>query len=316
MRIYYVVNGVFRSGGQHANLNHVLGLRRLGYDARFLIVPPPGQPAAPQFPPGLDAPWTADAGEPGRGDIVVVGEMFGAGALAVNDSPARKVLHNQGPYFTFRAFIDLGALRSWGCEAIIAPGVFAAHMLGRMGWDRSLYVVRPALDPVFAAAGGAGAHKNLSIATMANRRPDELRLIRGILRSRRPDLASVPWFDIRGLTREAVAHEMATREIFLALGQMEGLGLPPLEAMAAGALVVGFTAGGGQEYAAPDNGDWFDEGQHFEIAAALIRLLDGLLSGERYEARRAAGRARAAEFSVETFERGLASAWRELAGPP
>ncbi len=151
---------------------------------------------------------------------------------------------------------------------------------------------------------------------MANRRPDEMRLIMGIVRSRRPDLASVPWFDILGLPREQVARQMASREIFLSLGRLEGLGLPPLEAMAAGTLVVGFKAGGGQEFATSDNGDWFEEDQHFEIASAVIRLLDGLLSGERYEARRAAGRARAAEFSQATFEMGLAAAWRELAGPP
>lgn len=316
MRIFYVTNGVFVTGGQRVNLDHVLTLRRLGYDARFLIVPAPGQAADPRFPSGQEAPWSADVGALTMDDIVVVGEMFGAGALAVNDAPARKVLHNQGPYFTFKAFVDLGALRSWGCEAIITPSVFAAHMVGRMGWDRSLMVVRPAIDPVFAATGAAGLHKNLSIATMGNRRPEELRLIMGILRSRRPDLASVPWYDIRGLSRGEVARQMASREIFLTLGHMEGLGLPPLEAMAAGALVVGFTAGGGQEYAAPDNGDWFDEGQHFEIAAALTRLLDALLSGERFEARRAAGRARAAEFSPEVFEMGLAAAWKELAGPP
>ncbi len=316
MRIYYVANGIFRSGGQRVNLEHVLGLRRLGYDARFLIVPPTGEAAAPVFPGGVEAPWTPDAGEPGLDDVVVVGEMFGAGALAVMDSPARKVLHNQGPYFTFKAFVDLGALRRWGCEAIITNSAFAAHMLMRMRWDRAIYVVRPALDPVFAAIDAEGLHRNLSIATMANRRPDELRLIMGIVRSRRPDLASVPWFDIQGLPRDQVARQMASREIFLSLGRMEGLGLPPLEAMAAGALVVGFKAGGGQEYAAPDNGDWFDEDQHFEIASAIIRLLDGLLSGERFEARRAAGRARAGEFSQATFETGLAAAWAEIAGPP
>jgi glycosyltransferase involved in cell wall biosynthesis len=249
-------------------------------------------------------------------DIVVVGEMFGAGAIAVRDTPARKVLHNQGPFYTFKAFTDLTALRAWGCEAIITPSVFAAHMVSRMGWDRPLFAVHPALDPVFAAAGAAGGPRHLRIATIANRRPDELRLIHGIVRSRRPDLARLPWYDIRGASRAEVARQMAASEIFLALGHLEGLGLPPLEAMAAGALVVGFYGGGGQEYATAENGDWFQDGAHFEIAQTLIRRIDQLRGGETFAVRRAAGRQTVEDFSQEAFETGLAAAWRTIAGPP
>ncbi len=139
LRIYYVTNGVFESGAPRVNLDHVLALRRLGYDARCLIVPAPGQAPMPNFTEGVQVPWTADVAEPGLDDILVVGESFRLGALAVNDSPARKVLHNQGPYFTFKAFVDLGALRQWGCEAIITTSVFSAHMLMRMRWDRAMY---------------------------------------------------------------------------------------------------------------------------------------------------------------------------------
>lgn len=314
MRIYYVSDGRLTGGAGRVTLEHVRALRRFGYDARLLRAKTSTGVPAHNSPD--DLPVVLDPTEPGLDDIVVLGESDGPGALALNDSPARKVLHNQAPYLTFKAFVDMGALRRWGCEAILTTGVFSAHMLMRLRWDRPLYVVRPALDPAFAAAGAEGLRRNLSIATMASRRPDELRLIMGIVRSRRPDLASVPWFDIAGLSHAEVARQMASREIFLSLGRLEGLGLPPLEAMAAGALVVGFTAGGGQEFATPDNGDWFEDGQHFEIASALIRLLDGLLKGDGFEARRAAGRARAAEFSQATFEMGLAAAWRELAGPP
>lgn len=312
MRIFYVTQGVHRTGGQFVNLDHVATLRRLGHDARFLFVnDEPG--FAPEFPAGLESPWQRGAGGLTADDIVSVGEMFGAGAFAVRDTPARKVLHNQGPYYTFSAFPDVPSMERWGAEAMILPSGFAADMVRRLGWTRPTHVVRPALDPVFAAAAGP---RRLAIAATVNRRPQEWRLIRGILRSLRPDLAGVPWIEIRGMTRAQVAQAMAGSEIFLALGEREGLGLPPLEAMATGALVVGFTGGGGREYATPANGDWFEEGAYVEIAETLARRIDELRAGESFEARRAAGRATAASFGREAFEAQLAAAWAAIAGPP
>jgi glycosyltransferase involved in cell wall biosynthesis len=230
------------------------------------------------------------------------------------NAPARKVLHNQGPFYTFLAFSDLDAIRRWGAEAMILPSGFAAAMVAKMGWERPAHVVRPALDPVFARAGGGP--RTLRIAAIPNRRPQEWRLLRGILRSQRPDLAHVPWIEIRGVARSEVARAMAGSEIFLATGLLEGLGLPPLEAMATGALVVGFHGGGGQEYATPENGDWFDDGAYFEIAATLAARLDQLAAGEAFAARRAAGRATAASFGRSAFEAQLAAAWTAIAGPP
>lgn len=313
MRIFYVTQGVHRTGGQLVNLDHVASLRRLGYDARVLFVRTDGTPPEP-FPPGYDAPGQVGPDGLTGDDIVVVGEMFGAGAQAVMASPARKIIHNQGPYYSFAAFSDLGAMRRWGAEAMILPSGYAAVMAGRLGWDRPAYVVRPMLDPVFAAAA-SGARK-LQIAAIPNRRPQEWRLLRGALRSRRPDLAHVPWVEIRGLPRADVAKVMADSEIFLATGLLEGLGLPPLEAMATGALVVGFHGGGGLEYARPDNGDWFEDGCHLDVAETLAQRLDQLIAGETFEARRAAGCVTAAQFSAEAFEAQLAVAWTAIAGPP
>lgn len=310
MRIFYVTQGVHRSGGQRVNLDHVAALRRMGHDARFLFVRGDGTPPEP-FPDGYDAPWQATTEGLTSDDIVVVGEMFGAGALAVMDTPARKVLHNQGPFYTFMAFSDLDAIRRWGAEAMILPSRFAAGMVARMGWDRPAHVVRPALDPVFAAARGP---RTLRIAAIPNRRPQEWRLIRGAVRSQRPDLADVPWIEISGRPRAEVAAILAGSEIFLATGLMEGLGLPPLEALATGALVVGFHGGGGLEYATAQNGDWFDDGLHLDVADMLIRRLDDLRRGETFEARRAAGRAVAAAFNAQAFEAELAAAWNAILG--
>lgn len=56
------------------------------------------------------------------------------------------------------------------------------------------------------------------------------------------------WITIDNMTRDNVAKAMQNIDIFLATGFPEGFGLPPLEAMACGCLVAGFTGMGGWEY--------------------------------------------------------------------
>jgi hypothetical protein len=315
LRIFYVVDGEHASGGQYVTLEHVRALRRLGYDARYLVIRPDAAAAYRcVFPPGGEVPWQLGAEGLEASDLVVVGEMHAHGALAVAGSPARKLIHNQNPFYTFVAFRDLRAVRSWGCEAILAPSRFTAGQLARLGWDGPAHVVRPALDPVFAAA--PAGRDRLRVATMPRKRIIEHSLIKGTISSLRPDLAGIGWVVIEGQTRAEAARLMAACDIFLSLSDREGLGLPPLEAMATGALVVGYHGEGGREYATEENGDWFGGASHVEIAQTLGRRLDELAAGKSFEARREAGRRTAAEFSQPRFEAELAAAFRELAGPP
>ncbi len=57
------------------------------------------------------------------------------------------------------------------------------------------------------------------------------------------------------------------------MSHREGFGLPPVEAMSAGALVVGFHGGGGLDYATPRNGFWRSEGDLVGCADALAEAM-------------------------------------------
>ena len=76
--------------------------------------------------------------------------------------------------------------------------------------------------------------------------------------------------------------ERETAEIFgrstivLSLPFLESFGLVPLEAMASGAIVIGFTGYGGQEYASAENGFWFPPDHLEEVADTLAYVVDGL----------------------------------------
>lgn len=308
-----MVGGDLVAGGQRVNLAHVVTLRAWGHDARLLIVRPPGEGGSfsPAFPVDVTAPpWQLEIDDLTADDVVVVGEMFRRGAQAVSGSPARKIIHNQNPYYMFQAFKDMDAVRRWGAEHKICASRFTADRLAEAGWTGPVSVVRPYVDPIFQ--GAPGTPRALWVAYMPRKRAIEARHLRGLLRSRRPDLARIPWIELVNASREDCARALKTAGVFLSLGWQEGLGLPPLEAMAGGALVVGFHGGGGHEYATAENGDWFDDGDHLALVDALAGRLDGLIAGQDFSARQAAARATAASFSQARFETELEAAWSAI----
>lgn len=308
MRIFYVTDGVFIAGGQMINLEHVAALRRLGFDARFLVIRPPEETG---FQPDLpaDVPWQFKADLTAE-DWVVCGEMHANGLLAVMDSPARKAIHNQNWHYSFQAFLDVPSVRRWGCEAIIAGSRIGAQKIAQMGWTDPIPAVRVFVDPVFFDAPSSRA---LKVCCMTRKRALEARLIRGTLVSRHPEHADVPWLEIAGVSRAQAAAMLKSCEVFLSLSEKEGLGLPPLEAMAGGSLVIGYHGVGGLEYATQSNGDWFDDAaSHVEIADRLAERLAALKAGDAFDVRRQAGVATARSFSRAQFEAELKAAWDQI----
>src|SRR5258708_39406932 len=104
-------------------------------------------------------------------------------------------------------------------------------------------------------------------------------MIRGIFRSRCPRPARVPFVEIDRLSQRQPAAALAASAVFLASGYPEGFGLPPLEALACGCLVVGFAGRGGREYLRHgENCLLAAEGEVLGAAEQLARAL-GLLAG-------------------------------------
>lgn len=77
------------------------------------------------------------------------------------------------------------------------------------------------------------------------------------------------------LTQEELINEYQKADIFLATGYPEGFSLPPIEAMACGCVVVGFTGGGGNEFMIDNQTALVaDDGDCNAIANKLLYLLD------------------------------------------
>ena len=70
---------------------------------------------------------------------------------------------------------------------------------------------------------------------------------------------------IDGVSKSEAAEMIGESLIFLSLSKIEGLGLPPAEAMATGSIVIGYTGHGGDEFFTSETGFVVSDGNFLEL---------------------------------------------------
>ena len=180
----------------------------------------------------------------------------------------------------------------------------------------SAVLARHGLKPARYAlvVGNPAAHKNLSALTAAADALGRHGLVLAVAGAADPAVfrsgGGVAAEAARVLGRVSDAELRALYENALCLifpSRYEGFGLPPLEAMVCGCPVIAAHAGAVPEVCGPA-ALWFDPAQPATLREALLRLIeeDGLREGMR-----AAGLARARDFTWEKAARELLAQLRE-----
>lgn len=306
--IYYACGLPVRAGGELVNWQHVSGLRKLGYRA-FALLDPNSRVAIPQKPYsvpmvhwGAHIRFTED-------DWLVVPEVFPPSSFsAMSRFPCRIVIHNQNPFYTFRGFPTLSAMNKFPLSGGLCCSNFTRDTLLAWGSTIDWQVVRPKILEVFKAT--PQSEKKRQIAFMPRKRPEEVTVLRGVFLSMYPEHADVPWVEIKDMSRIKVANVLRESLLFLSMSKNEGLGLPPLEAMASGCLVCGFHGEGGQEYASEHNGWWVSEGDLTNFSHGINAALT--VNSNELDRRRQMGRETSSQFNEARFIQDLSAAWRRL----
>jgi hypothetical protein len=214
--------------------------------------------------------------------------------------------------------------RTWGIQDVMAVSRYVQRFIRQAMGLRSA-IVHPGIDlEMFRPA----VSKRLQIACMPRKNPADLQQIQGLFRSRFPRYQGVPFVVIDQMPQRQAAAVLAESAVFLATGYPEGFPLPPLEALASGCLVVGFTGRGGGEYLRHgDNcllaadGDVLGAADQLGRAVGLIEGSAANLASEATEAGdagrahgaaalRQRGLATAARFSLAAGERAVQRFWR------
>lgn len=192
-------------------------------------------------------PWAELALSPG--DIWLVPEGW-VNALAPGlHSGARTVLYVQNWAYLFSALPPDVRWDQLPVEFLAVSDPVARFLEYALG--ERVPVVRPAVDPaLFYPPSAPRPASPVAVACMPRKNKALAAQIRAVVEARAardPGAPPLRWLEIAGQPPQGVAELLRRAHIFLATGFPEGCPLPPLEAMASGCLVVGYTGLGGQD---------------------------------------------------------------------
>lgn len=285
------------AGGIRTTYRHAEMLREHGADA--LVFSPDGHPT--WFRSGArvhdDSRFTFRPD-----DIVVVNEIVDDVSLNILRVPARKQMFCQNQFYVFGRNLGLHDHAELGIEQVYCSSESIREFFSSVYGYPELDVVPYAIDPALFRP----VEKRLQIAFVPRKLPFEAGFIQTAFRKKFPAWRSLPWVAIEGQSEQAAAETLAQSAIFLALGHRDSFGLPAVEAMSSGCVVVGFHGTGGLEFTTPRNGSWFHGDQLLECVDALAVAVQGVERGEAWvPAMIAAARETAAHYSLDNTRAAL-----------
>lgn len=315
MRIVYLLTKVERpTGGHSVIVDHVRLLRENGFDASVHFMQSSTESFYERFVPEQSRSDQSVFGEPDS-TILVIPEADLAIWAETIFKQRRGLLQNivvlnQNHFYSFNHGSDKYSWEIFRAAGHIATSKSIAKFLeSTLGIPQVEIIPVPIDHDLFRPA-----IKVLQIAYMPRKLADEARFIERAFREMAPELRAVTWFPIDNMQRPDVAAVLNHSAVFLSLATKEGFGMPALEALASGCIVVGFTGFGGDEYASDRNGIWIEEGNLAAVSRNLVRVVRDLLTKECYLDRLARiGISTASRYDLNLTTRALLDVWGKRA---
>jgi glycosyltransferase involved in cell wall biosynthesis len=280
------------SGGIKTAYRHAELLSEMGIDA--CVYQPEGPPSWFETRAKVMTAWR----QPSQGDVLVFPEAINGPLVELvrTRTPAKKVLFCQAQYYALFNAIPAEDYRGLGFERIACQSAIAKGFLERVLHFEDVAVIPCFVDPVlFHPRGNA-----MQIAAIPKKLPREAAAIHRVFGLKYPALGSLPWAVIEDRPEREIAEIFGRSAIVLSLPFLESFGLVPLEAMASGAIVVGFHGHGALEYATAENGFWFPSDHIEETADAVAHVIHALQARDPAILKmRDAGFATAARYSKD-----------------
>jgi hypothetical protein len=251
----------------------------------------------------------------GPRDLLIIGETYGG---RIRDLPrnVRQVIFNQNAHNTMRM---LASEPESAAPYLDNPDLALVLVVSEDNLEVMKYAfpdipirrVRLGIDP--ARYFPPGTPKKPRIAYMPRKRADDAAGVISLLRMRGV-LDTWEAYPIDNCTEVETAEILRTAKIFLSFSWREGFGLPPLEALACGCLVVGYHGLAGREYFRPPFAIAVEDGDIAGFARSVEEAIVFLGSDQDSSLVGAASRSALESFSPELERRDLLDIFASLLG--
>lgn len=250
-----------------------------------------------------------DTLRPRQGEILVLPEDQPDMLRTLAAWPQRKIIYCQNQFYAALGTAGATSYADYGVTDILCSSqTIRAHCAERHP-QIPTHLVPCSVDATLFKPSA----KTEQIAYMPRKRMIESAYLQDMFRHHYPQWRAVPWLELSNLNEAQIAAGMARSALFLALSRLDGFGLTPIEAMASGCVVAGFTGIGGHEYATTANGFWAAEDDFPACLHALEQAMQLWQTGEApLTAYHAAASATAAHYTPTVFAAACRDAWTSI----
>ena len=295
------------SGGVKVIYSHVSHLVKNGYPA--FVLHNKRNFTLPWLESNVPILYVEDNIQISPNDLVVIPEDYKEALNVFKNINVRKFVFCQNHYYIFKGLQNGDSWQDYGVSKVFCCSNIISKFICTVFDYSDVPVIHNAIHPDLFKP----RNKKLQIAYMPRKTPRELDFIRNLFKRLYKQYDYIPWVCIDKVNESKVAEIMSESAVFLSTSNFEGFGLPPLEAMASGCIVVGFHGDGGMEYASNDNGFWCNWNNISECAKtlghviSLINCDDEIVHKIRRQALKKAG-----EYTYDRQENDLLNFWREV----
>jgi glycosyltransferase involved in cell wall biosynthesis len=241
-------------------------------------------------------------------DVLVIPETCQRLVMDSNTAAQRRVVMALNWAYIYLGFPPGKDYRHFGIKDVICGSEYIREFIFRnmgiqghvvrLGIDTDLFVPNP--------------NKKRQIACMPRKNAQDLHNIECCFRSRFPEFADVPFVRIDNAKTDEVARILGESDVFLATGYPEGFSRPPLEAMACGCAVVGFTGRGALEFMSHRHNCLIAEDGDVLTAAENLALSLKFLGSEEACRMQSVARETALRYSFAEEEKAVVRYWEEF----
>ena len=248
-------------------------------------------------------------------DVVVVPELY-VDVLDRIGFENRHIILNQSGHLTWSINAERVAShlkRRRGLLGVVVPSRHIANYISFAFPGVKVEIARNCVDANLFFPGAVCREK--SVYFLERRDTDDVHQMLRILDSR----GSLDGWEIRPIRvsgQKQYAAALRAAQIFVSTPYQEGFGMPAVEAMAAGAYVVGYHGYGGREYFDPKYSRLADTGDVLGLAHALEGVLQNVEGDSDWciSRGRSASRFVSDYYSIENSRRDVVEAYAALAG--
>lgn len=215
-------------------------------------------------------------------DLLVIPEGFGNLIDSTKNMKCKRTVLAQSWIYIYTSMPRAKSWKESGIESVISVSQGITEYIQKYMPGIEVKQYKQSISPIFKS----NLDKEFKVcysSSRSNTQQMNTHNLINIVKSTDKRLRNVQFVELKGMSKQQFANELADCAFCLYTDEIAGFGTLPLEAMACNTHVVGFSNIGNKEYVRNSNGFWCQNGDYHTLTDNIIVELNRFLDGYEYD---------------------------------